>query len=68
MAARPMALTLNSGSKVRGERPSRLCRVKVLRETGLTRLVTQARRVVISLRGDDLGARGPGLFEAKLHT
>ena len=40
----------------------------VLREAGLTRMVPQSRRVLISLRRDDLKERFPGLLEAILRT
>jgi len=41
---------------------------KVLREAGLIRMVPQGRRVLVSLRRDDLEARFPGLLEMILHT
>jgi DNA-binding transcriptional ArsR family regulator len=41
---------------------------KVLREAGLIRMVPQGRRVLVSLRREDLEARFPGLLEAILHT
>jgi DNA-binding transcriptional ArsR family regulator len=41
---------------------------KVLREAGLIRMVPQGRRVLVSLRRDDLEARFPGLLETILHT
>ena len=41
---------------------------KVLREAGLIRMVPQGRRVLVSLRRDDLDARFPGLLETILHT
>src|SRR5215831_3722719 len=39
---------------------------KVLREAGLIRMVQQGRRVLVSLRREDLEARFPGLLEAIL--
>ena len=39
---------------------------KVLREAGLVRMVPQGRRVLVSLREEDLEARFPGLLEAVL--
>ena len=41
---------------------------KVLREAGLIRMVPQGRRVLVSLRRDDLETRFPGLLETILHT
>ena len=41
---------------------------KVLREAGLIRMVPQGRRVLVSLRRDDLEARFPDLLETILHT
>ncbi len=41
---------------------------KVLREAGLIRMVPQGRRVMVSLRREDLEARFPGLLEAILQT
>ena len=41
---------------------------KVLREAGLIRMAPQGRRVLVSLRREDLEARFPGLLEAVLHT
>jgi DNA-binding transcriptional ArsR family regulator len=41
---------------------------KVLREAGLIRMVPQGRRVLVSLRRDDLEARFPGLLQTILHT
>jgi len=41
---------------------------KVLREAGLVRMVPQGRRVLVSLRKEDLEARFPGLLEAILST
>src|SRR5215218_6931413 len=41
---------------------------KVLREAGLIRMVPQGRRVLVSLRSDDLDLRFPGLLDAILHT
>jgi DNA-binding transcriptional ArsR family regulator len=41
---------------------------KVLREAGLIRMVPQGRRVLVSLRKDDLEMRFPGLLETILHT
>jgi DNA-binding transcriptional ArsR family regulator len=41
---------------------------KVLREAGLIRMVPQGRRVLVSLRRDDLEARFPGLLQAILQT
>ncbi len=41
---------------------------KVLREAGLIRMMPQGRRVLVSLRRDDLEARFPGLLETILHT
>ncbi|MEP7189295.1 MAG: helix-turn-helix domain-containing protein [Roseiflexaceae bacterium] len=40
---------------------------KVLREAGLIRMVPQGRRVLVSLRRDDLETRFPGLLETILH-
>lgn len=39
---------------------------KVLREAGLIRMVPQGRRVLVSLRREDLEAQFPGLLEAIL--
>jgi DNA-binding transcriptional ArsR family regulator len=39
---------------------------KVLREAGLVRMVPQGRRVLVSLRREDLETRFPGLLEAIL--
>jgi DNA-binding transcriptional ArsR family regulator len=41
---------------------------KVLREAGLVRMVPQGRRVLVSLRREDLEARFPRLLEAILST
>ena len=41
---------------------------KVLREAGLVRMVPQGRRVLVSLRREDLETRFPGLLEAILST
>ncbi|MBI1880881.1 MAG: helix-turn-helix transcriptional regulator, partial [Chloroflexi bacterium] len=41
---------------------------KVLREAGVIRMVPQGRRVLVSLRREDLEARFPGLLEAVLKT
>jgi DNA-binding transcriptional ArsR family regulator len=41
---------------------------KVLREAGLIRMAPQGRRVLVSLRRDDLETRFPGLLETILHT
>lgn len=41
---------------------------KVLREAGVIRMVPQGRRVLVSLRGDDLDARFPGLLQAILEA
>jgi len=41
---------------------------KVLREAGLIRMVPQGRRVMVSLRRNDLEARFPGLLETILCT
>ncbi len=41
---------------------------KVLREAGLIRMVPQGRRVLVSLRKDELEARFPGLLQTILHT
>ena len=41
---------------------------KVLREAGLIRMVPQGRRVLVSLRSEDLEARFPGLLETILQT
>jgi len=40
---------------------------KVLRESGLIRMVPQGRRVLVSLRKEDLELRFPGLLETILH-
>lgn len=39
---------------------------KVLREAGLIRMVPQGRRVLVSLRSEDLDTRFPGLMDAVL--
>ena len=41
---------------------------KVLREAGVIRMVPEGRRLLVSLRRDDLEARFPGLLNAILHT
>jgi len=41
---------------------------KVLREAGLVRMVPQGRRVLVSLRREDLETLFPGLLEAILST
>jgi DNA-binding transcriptional ArsR family regulator len=41
---------------------------KVLRESGLIRMVPQGRRVLVSLRREDLEIRFPGLLDAILQT
>jgi len=41
---------------------------KVLREAGLVRMVPQGRRVLVSLRREDLETRFPGLLKAILST
>ncbi len=41
---------------------------KVLREAGLVRMEPQGRRVLVSLRREDLETRFPGLLEAILQT
>jgi DNA-binding transcriptional ArsR family regulator len=41
---------------------------KVLREAGLIRMLPQGRRVLVSLRRDDLETRFPGLLATILHT
>lgn len=41
---------------------------KVLREAGLIRMVPQGRRLLVSLRSEDLDARFPGLLEAVLQS
>jgi DNA-binding transcriptional ArsR family regulator len=41
---------------------------KVLREAGVIRMVPQGRRVLVSLRSDDLEYRFPGLLNAILRT
>lgn len=41
---------------------------KVLREAGVIRMVPQGRRILVSLRKEDLAARFPGLLEAVLQT
>ena len=41
---------------------------KVLREAGLVRMVPQGRRVLVSLRKEDLETRFPGLLEAIFFT
>jgi DNA-binding transcriptional ArsR family regulator len=42
--------------------------LKVLREAGLIRMEPQGRRVLVSLRREDLEARFPGLLDAILST
>jgi len=42
--------------------------LKVLREAGLIRMVPQGRRMLLSLRREDLETRFPGVLEAILHT
>ena len=41
---------------------------KVLREAGLIRMEPRGRRILVSLRRDDLEARFPGLLESILQT
>jgi DNA-binding transcriptional ArsR family regulator len=41
---------------------------KVLREAGLIRMVPQGRRVLVSLRKDDLERRFPGLLDTVLQA
>ncbi|HEU5101263.1 MAG TPA: hypothetical protein VFU22_19705 [Roseiflexaceae bacterium] len=41
---------------------------KVLRESGLIRMTPQGRRVLVSLRRDDLEQRFPGLLDTILET
>jgi DNA-binding transcriptional ArsR family regulator len=41
---------------------------KVLREAGLIRMVPQGRRILVSLRREDLEERFPGLLDAVLQT
>jgi DNA-binding transcriptional ArsR family regulator len=41
---------------------------KVLREAGLIRMVPQGRRVLVSLRREDLEARFPGLLDTVLQA
>lgn len=41
---------------------------KVLREAGLIRMVPQGRRVLVSLRSEDLDTRFPGLMDAVLRA
>jgi DNA-binding transcriptional ArsR family regulator len=41
---------------------------KVLREAGLIRMEPQGRRILVSLRRDDLEARFPGLLETVLRA
>jgi DNA-binding transcriptional ArsR family regulator len=41
---------------------------KVLREAGLIRMVPQGRRVLVSLRREDLETRFPGLLETIMRT
>jgi DNA-binding transcriptional ArsR family regulator len=41
---------------------------KVLREAGLIRMVPQGRRILVSLRREDLQERFPGLLDAVLQT
>lgn len=41
---------------------------KVLRESGLIRMVPQGRRLLVSLRREELEARFPGLLETILQT
>jgi DNA-binding transcriptional ArsR family regulator len=41
---------------------------KVLRESGLIRMVSQGRRVLVSLRREDLDARFPGLLDSVLQS
>jgi DNA-binding transcriptional ArsR family regulator len=41
---------------------------KVLRESGLIRMVPQGRRILVSLRRDDLDRRFPGVLDAVLRT
>lgn len=41
---------------------------KVLRESGLLRMEPQGRRLLVTLRREDLEARFPGLLDAVLHS
>jgi DNA-binding transcriptional ArsR family regulator len=41
---------------------------KVLREAGLIRMVPQGRRILVSLRREDLEARFPGLLKSVLQA
>src|SRR5690349_14977699 len=41
---------------------------KVLREAGLIRMVPQGRRILVSLRREDLEARFPGLLDSVLQA
>ena len=41
---------------------------KVLREAGVIRMVPQGRRVLVSLRRDELDSRFPGLLDTILHS
>jgi len=41
---------------------------KVLREAGLIRMTPQGRRILVSLRRDDLEERFPGLLDSILQT
>lgn len=41
---------------------------KVLRESGLIRMVPQGRRILVSLRREDLEARFPGLLDTVIQT
>jgi DNA-binding transcriptional ArsR family regulator len=41
---------------------------KVLREAGVIRMTPQGRRVLVSLRREDLAARFPGLLETVLRS
>jgi DNA-binding transcriptional ArsR family regulator len=41
---------------------------KVLREAGLIRMTPQGRRILVSLRRDDLEAQFPGLLDSILQT
>lgn len=41
---------------------------RVLREAGVIRMAPQGRRVLVTLRRDDLDARFPGLLDAVLRT
>ena len=42
--------------------------LKMLREAGIIRMVPQGRRILVSLRKDDLEARFPGLLDAILQA